>query len=217
MSYKLTLVGALFAGAVIIGSPGALATIITLDVAHTARFDGQTIVTFPQGPIIGSPFTQDITSVFDNGFGPALLEIEGPGQGYANWVALGLPQFNAGSAANLFTLSSGGINTILITQHQPRSPSFPPFNFSSIGLANGTNDGTGGDVVFLFDHTDGTLDTVLVSLQPGRIGLQTFTFNEQNLFSVSFFPVTTENLLLQFNDLYRVPLIRTRAPIGAIR
>jgi hypothetical protein len=41
------------------------------------------------------------------------------------------------------------------------------FNFSSIGLASATNDRTGGDVVFMFFHTNGMVDSTVVSLQPG--------------------------------------------------
>jgi hypothetical protein len=83
------------------------------------------------------------------------------------------------------------------------------FNFNSIGLASATNDRTGGDVVFTFlhvtnypiDFTNGTIDSITVHLQPGRTGLQTFTFNEQGVSEVFFFPITTEGNLLQFDHI----------------
>jgi hypothetical protein len=188
MSYKLALVAAVFAGAVTIGSPGASAAIITLDV-----------------PALTSQIGQDISSSFNNGFGPAFLYVQGPVFG-ESWVGLGLPQYSAdGTTGTAFTYSSG-LLSILIRQpgyHAPGCPpcTFPPFNFSSIGLSSATNDGTGGDVVFLFSHTDGTQDSAVASLKPGIAGLQTFTFDEQNLTGVVFFPVTMEGNLLQFGNI----------------
>jgi hypothetical protein len=180
MSYKLALASAVFASAVTIGSSGASATIITLDV-----------------PALTSQIGQNISSAFDNGFGPAFLYVEGPVY-QQSWVALGLPQFSAdGTAGTAFTTNSG-ILRILLRQTQPFNPSFPPFSFSSIGLSSATNDHTGGDVVFIFHHTDGTQNAAVASLINGITGLQTFVFNEQHLSGVEFFPVTTEGNLLQF-------------------
>jgi hypothetical protein len=173
---------------VTIGSTGSSATIITLDV--------------PPTPLIGNSYTQDISNVFNDGTGRSFqLGIFGINTEYGNWIAAGLPQYNAdGSSADLFTLSSGRSN-ITIEPGGPPFTGFAAFNFSSIGLASATNDRTGGDVIFMFFHKDGTEDSTTVSLKPGTIGLQTFTFNEQDLNNVSFFPATTEGNLVQFGNL----------------
>ena len=121
---------------------------------------------------------------------------------YGNWIALGLPQFNAdGSNGDLFQLAPGVNQLSAITFNPNGTFNTAQFDFTSIGLASATNDRTGGDVVFTFFHIDGTFDSTVVSLKPGRTGLQTFSFNEQNLKEVDFFPVTTEGNLLQFDDL----------------
>jgi hypothetical protein len=78
MSYKLALVGAVFAGAVISGSSGASATIITLEL-----------------PDLLSQRGQDISSEFNNGFSPTFLKLQpGPVSGLS-WIQLGLPQYSA--------------------------------------------------------------------------------------------------------------------------
>jgi hypothetical protein len=53
----------------------------------------------------------------------------------------------------------------------------------------------------VFNHTNGTTDATVVSLKNGITGLQTFSFDEQNLFGVQFFPVTMEGNLLQFGQI----------------
>jgi hypothetical protein len=51
----------------------------------------------------------------------------------------------------------------------------------------------------VFTHQDGSSDTSIVTLQPGRTGLQHFSFDEQNLQSIDFFGL--EGKALQFNDV----------------
>jgi hypothetical protein len=181
----------------------ASSSIITLDV--------------PNQPIIGSvPYSQDISSQFNNGFGPSFLDITAnTSSPYVNWIAAGSPQYNAdGSIADLVTTASGTNNIVI--DSRGFSPGFAPFDFSSIGLASATNDHTGGDVEFIFIHKDGTVDSTTVSLKPGTTGLQTFTFNEQDLNNVTFFPLTTEGNLFQFNDLGIAPSAPTVSVPGPI-
>jgi len=59
MLYKFALAGVAFAGAVMVGSSVASATIIDLNP--------------PADPFLGGSYNQDISSVFDNGRGPAVL------------------------------------------------------------------------------------------------------------------------------------------------
>jgi hypothetical protein len=98
--------------------------------------------------------------------------------------------------ADLFTVSPGVTSISILRVNQIGFVT--PFNFSPIELASARNDRTDGDVIFTFSHTDGTFDSTTVSLQPGRTGLQTFTFNEKNLTAVNVFPITTEGNLVQF-------------------
>jgi hypothetical protein len=111
------------------------------------------------------------------------------GQGFGNWIALGAPQFNADDTGDIFQVVSGIIRIGLS----------PGTSFNSIGLASQTNDGTGGQIAFVFNHADGSFDTSIVTLKPGRDGLQHFSFDEQNVSSVSFFGV--DGKLLQFDEL----------------
>jgi hypothetical protein len=53
----------------------------------------------------------------------------------------------------------------------------------------------------VFNHPDGSFDTSVVTLASGVTGLQHFSFDEQNLNSVSFFAINTENNIFQFDDL----------------
>jgi hypothetical protein len=201
MSYKLALVGALFAGAVIIGSSGASAVIIDLTPPNNV-------------PFFGPSYLQNI--VFNNA--PAIIQFNGNGSSFGNWIAAGLPQNNADSSNADIFLTTPQLVSMFVGP--PLGGVVPPpgggniaapvnFNFNSIGLASGTNDRTGGDVVFTFlhvtnypiDFTNGTIDSITVHLQPGRTGLQTFTFNEQGVSEVFFLPVTTEGNLLQFDDI----------------
>jgi hypothetical protein len=132
---------------------------------------------------------------------------------WGNWIALGDPQFNADGATGDLVQIKPGVVTLqyFCGPAQGCIGNHFDFNFTSIGLASSTNDHTGGDVQFVFNHPDGSYDTALVSLQPGRSGLQTFSFNEQNLTSVQFFAVNTENNVIQFDDL---GLTQNVLPVG---
>jgi hypothetical protein len=85
------------------------------------------------------------------------------------------------------------------------------FNFTSIGLASATNDRTGGQILLGFTHEDGSFDSTIVSLKPGITGLQTFSFNEQNLTSVILLAINTEGNVFQFDNLGL-----TQAPTGPV-
>jgi hypothetical protein len=95
--------------------------------------------------------------VFNNA--PALFQINGNGPMFGNWIALGLPQYNAdGPTADMF-LTTPGLTSFFVVQNA----SLAHINFTSIGLASATNDRTGGDVVFTFGHSHGTVDSATVS------------------------------------------------------
>jgi hypothetical protein len=204
MSYKSALIGAVFAGAV-----------STIALCSAARGDGITTIVTPFFLDFNLPsnlpllfgFTQDNYS----------FQSTVPGSPFGNWVALGQPQFNADDTGDLFQTSPGVIS---ITYRCP--PSQCPgvavlptsFGFSSIGLASSTNDETGGNIEFVFNHPDGSFDTSLVSLTPGITGLQNFSFNEQNLSSVQFFAVNTEGNVLQFDNLGVTQTFLIPAPIA---
>jgi hypothetical protein len=198
MSYKLALVSAVFAGAVTIGSPGASATIIDLNPP-------------PDIPFFGTNYEEDFAQINNNTVVVQFIGLPG----YGNWIAAGLPQFNAdGSNGDLFTTAPGLTSIRTLAALPFRQQLF--FDFTSIGLASALNDRTGGDVVFTFFHVDGTFDSTTVSLQPGRTGLQTFNFDEQNLISVVFLPITTEGNLLQFDDLGITPLDVPPGPLPPV-
>jgi hypothetical protein len=125
--------------------------------------------------------------------------------GFGNWIAWGLPQFNAnGSNPDIFQIEP---NVISINIIQLATGSLP-FDFSSISLSTQTNDGSGAGVVFMFSHQDGTTDTRLISLATGVTGLQTFTFDEQSIVGLSFFGLNGK--LLQFDNIG----VTTPSPIG---
>jgi hypothetical protein len=71
------------------------------------------------------------------------------------------------------------------------------FGLSTIGLADIKNGGSGGIVDFSFTHANGTVDTTSVTLLTGIAGLQTFSFNESNLTSVTFNSTTN----VQFDNV----------------
>jgi hypothetical protein len=119
---------------------------------------------------------------------------EGGGSAYGDWVASGSQQSNADDTADIFQNFGGTTNTITNNLSQA-------FSFTSIGLANVYNNGGGGDVQFTFNHTVGPADVTTVSLTPGVFGLQTFSFNEQNLTSVVFTPTTTQGSWIQFDNV----------------
>src|SRR5262249_30002679 len=129
-----------------------------------------------------------------------VLQSSPNGATFGNWIALGAPQFNADDTADLAQITPG---VITITLSCGGCFSIPPnfsissiINFNSIGLASSTNDGTGGQVGFVFNHADGSFDASIVTLQPGISGLQHFSFDEQNVKSVNFFGINTEGNLL---------------------
>jgi hypothetical protein len=99
---------------------------------------------------------------------------------FVNWIALGAPEFNADGLSADLAQTAAGVITICRGGGCPGGSPVFTFNFTSIGLASATNDRTGGQVAFVFDHPDGTFDTSIVTLKPGMSGLQTFSFNEQN-------------------------------------
>lgn len=85
-----------------------------------------------------------------------------------------------------------------------------PFAFNSIGLASVYNDGTGGDVQFIFNYVGGASTTVTVSLATGVFGLQSFNFNQTNLTSVVFTPISTSGQWLQWDN------VGVDAAVGAV-
>jgi hypothetical protein len=86
IAYKLALAGALFAGAVTIGSSGASAVVIDLTPPDNV-------------PFFGPSYLQNI--VFNNA--PAIIQFNGDGTSFGNWIAAGLPQNNADSSnADIF-------------------------------------------------------------------------------------------------------------------
>jgi len=120
---------------------------------------------------------------------------------YANWVhgdQVGIPGYSVYNASNangdIVQVGGGTSNTITNNANQV-------FSFSSIGLANVFNNGSGGDVLFTFNHVDGGTNSATVSLLSGVFGLQTFLFNETGLTSVVFTPITTEGPYLQFDSV----------------
>jgi hypothetical protein len=106
-------------------------------------------------PFFGPSYLQNI--VFNNA--PAILQFNG--NTFGNWIAAGLPQYNAdGSNADIFLTTPQLVSMFV---GPPLGGVVPPpgggniaapvnFNFNSIGLARATNDRTGGDVVFTFLH-----------------------------------------------------------------
>jgi hypothetical protein len=113
---------------------------------------------------------------------------------YINWVAYGYPQYNAGPVANI-AVAAGHSSNVITNDHGT------PFSFSSIGLADVYNQGSGGDVSFTFNHVGGGSDSTTVSLASGVVGLQNFSFNETNLTSVVFTATTTYGGWIQFNNV----------------
>jgi hypothetical protein len=122
---------------------------------------------------------------------------------WRNWIALGHPQFNADDTGDISQITPG---VIIITYVCPPSRCLSPptvgFGFTSIGLASALNDRTGGQVQFVFDHTDGSFDTSTVTLRHGVRGLQNFSFNEHDLAGVLFFAFNTQGNVLQFDNLH---------------
>jgi hypothetical protein len=119
---------------------------------------------------------------------------------FGNWIAFGAPQFNADDTGDIFQTVPEIVQISLVPGSFMGSlQRRPAASFNSIGLASQTNDATGGQVAFVFTHPNGPVDTRIVSLATGITGLQHFSFDEQNVTSVSFFGVNGK--LLQFDEL----------------
>jgi hypothetical protein len=121
---------------------------------------------------------------------------------HAAYPSLGFDAYNAnGSNPTIFQNGIAGTNTITNDSGQP-------FDFTSIGLAalyNNRLDGDhGGDVLFTFYHTNGSVNSVTVTVDD-QPGLQTFSFNELALTKVVFQSLTTYTERVQF-DLVGVQL-----------
>jgi hypothetical protein len=200
MSHKLNVVAAVLVSTIALSS-AAKADVITVP-PFTIDFN------VPSVPFVGSVFdglrvaVGDGRSVF---IGVDVLQSSPAGATFVNWIALGAPQFNADDTADLAQITPG---VITIALSCGGCFSIPPnfsissnIHFDSIGLASSTNDGTGGQVGFVFNHADGSFDTSIVTLQPGISGLQHFSFDEQNIKSVNFFAINTEGNLLQFDEI----------------
>jgi hypothetical protein len=114
---------------------------------------------------------------------------------YLNWIAVGAPGYNASNGNGDLVHNFAGTSTTIT------SDANQPFSFNSIGLAGVYNDGTGGSVEFTFNHVGGGVDTSTVLLAGGVLGLQTFNFNESNLTSAVFLPLTTEGQWIQFDNI----------------
>jgi hypothetical protein len=117
------------------------------------------------------------------------------GGSYLNWVAGGGPGYNASNGNGDLVHNFAGTSTTIT------SDANQPFSFNSIGLAGVYNNGTGGSVEFTFNHVGGGVDTSTVLLAGGVLGLQTFNFNESNLTSAVFLPLTTEGPWIQFDNI----------------
>lgn len=144
-----------------------LATAVALGAsAHAATIDfnlpaGQTYLgnSYSQG---GFTFTNDGNAT----------------DAFYNSVALGIPSWNADDTGDITTYFLDSTTTI--TQDNGN-----PFDFSSIGLANSVNGDWGGSIDFTFNYDGGGSASQTVVLA-NATGLQHFSFNEQNLDSVSF-------------------------------
>jgi hypothetical protein len=121
--------------------------------------------------VLGQPLNQNDFGQ-DNyfwGFG-ANLNNPSPGT-FGNWIMLGMPQFNADDTGDVFEVAPGVITMgYFCGPAQGCVGNHTIFNFTSIGLASSTNDGTGGQIGFVFNHPDGSFDTSVVTLAPGITG-----------------------------------------------
>jgi hypothetical protein len=164
-------------------SSAANVTLIDFDLSNQPLLFGALSLQFPE--VCGC---QVPASVSFNGSGP-----------FGNWIAFGAPQFNADDTGDIFQTT--GIVSINLNPARGGAGLGPPIpsSFNSIGLASQTNDGTGGQVAFVFTHSDNSVDTRIVALAAGITGLQHFSFEEQNVSLVNFFGV--DGKLLQFDDV----------------
>jgi hypothetical protein len=158
---------------------------VTLAAGLSTQASALIIDLAPPDPLFGPSYSQ-------NGY--TFTNSIVAGGSYANWVPLGVPQFNASNAnGDVVQNTPGSDNTLTNDLNQA-------FSFTTIGLADVMNRPLGGDVVFTFNHAGGGQDSITISLADIS-GLQTFTFNETNLTSVVFTPTTTTGRFIQFDDV----------------
>ena len=75
---------------------------------------------------------------------------------FGNWIAFGAPQFNADDTGDIFQTTQSVVQISLTPGGSSAGRhDFPPGSFNSIGLASQTNDATGGQVAFVFNHPFG--------------------------------------------------------------
>lgn len=101
-----------------------------------------------------------------------------PNYAFFNWVSMGDSAYNADDTGDIAVNSVWSTTTI--TQDDGN-----PFDFTSIGLAQVINGDWGGSVDFTFNHDGGGSSSQTVTLADVS-GLQHFSFDQQNLDSVSF-------------------------------
>ena len=108
--------------------------------------------------------------------------------------------WDRGNAANrdpngaTFTTNYPDTTTTLTSQDHAR------FDFVSIDLADVFTNTPGGQVRFSFDHGGGVEDVEIVAL-PGFAPLKTFTFNERNVLSAAWLPLTTFGHFLELDNV----------------
>jgi hypothetical protein len=152
---------------------------------------------------LGQPLNQGSFGQ-DNYFWIFGTNLQNPSNGtFGNWIMLGMPQFNADDTGDVFLVTPDVVSMGYFCGpfQGCNDRNHTIFNFTSIGLASSTNDGTGGQIGFVFNHPDGSFDTSIATLKPGTKGLQHFSFDEQNLTSVSFFSINMEGNVFQFDEL----------------
>jgi hypothetical protein len=202
MSHKLGMAAAALVSTMCL-SAAARADVIDFDLSPSSQplFGGA-------GGVLACPTCGQLPTVSINA-APSVV-VSGSNQGpaplafsqtaFGNWIAFGAPQFNADDTGDVFQTVPEIVQISLVPGgSSPGKHDFPPGSFNSIGLASQTNDATGGQVAFVFNHPNGSFDTSIVTLAAGITGLQHFSFNEQNVTSVDFFGV--DGKLLQFDEL----------------
>jgi hypothetical protein len=120
------------------------------------------------------------------------------------WAVQGSPQYNASNSNGDLSPRLTGTTTTITND------AGEPFTFNSIGLASLYNDASGGELEFTFNHTGGASNSLIVSLQDGVLGLQTFNFDQTDLTSVAFASLTTRYGGYQFDN------VRVGDPVAAV-
>jgi hypothetical protein len=148
-----------FAGLAGLVALSSIASAITIDLNLTSAWTG------PSYSQDGYTFTSGVNST----------------SAYLNWL------LNPGSEGN----NANGANPTLATNFSSSTNTLTsdsgPFNFNSIKLADMWNGATGGGVVFSFYHTNGSVNSSVITLA-AISGLQTFSFNQTDLVKVVFQP-----------------------------